>query len=220
MNTYKNKNIEYLFNLDYSFYDLCIENKNFYYDFVKNIIEQDNESNFLYIDNKLEKFKTRSYVISDMFHLEINSKKQLKAFYNKLQLTNVNNDRKEQMNKISELICILINDLSNDMNCDMDYNFNFNLLDILNMIDYKFNIESASFLELLIIYIKSLQEIMTIDIIFILNITAILNDDDIIKLKTEIEFLGITIVNISYSKIELPKIITKIIIDKDLCEIY
>ena len=68
-------------------YTLVFENKKYYRENITELISQHkgNEGNYIYSnDNKEISFEKSSYIITDVFNIEINSKKILTKIYNSL----------------------------------------------------------------------------------------------------------------------------------------
>ena len=70
----------------------------------------------------------------------------------------------------------------------------------------------------LVFYIKANLEIKNIDIVFCIDILRFLSQEEIEKLKRELELLNICLINISFSS-RVSSIKKSIVIDEDYCEL-
>lgn len=198
-------------------YDVHIENVPFYHQLFSAFLLEDSETihlsdNYLLLDNMDE-----ILLISDVFSLNPNNKKILNALYKKIQ-NECSSEYQEFLQRKNEEFLDLLNQIAMDRNMSMDYDAELSLTDILSLYHFSFRTENENYFDRLINYIKANLEIKNIQILVSFNLLPLLTEEEIILLKKEIEFLGITILNFNISINRSAKDIEHLTIDKDLCE--
>jgi len=220
--TFKHEEISFRFDLNPGdIVDLTLENPKFYRDFVKDLSDDECESFSLSEDGIEKDFGKSALVIRDLFDLDPNSKRILGAIYKKIDKTALSPERQEMFNEINAKISALMMDISADFEGAISFNDALTLPQVLGMIDFKFDYDDSTFLRSLLSYIKAWREATDLKIVFVLNLFALLNASEIASFSSELAYLGLPVINISYiSSKASNENIKKVIVDQDLCEIY
>ncbi len=198
-------------------YDINIENIPFYHQLFTAFLLEDSEmihvsDNYVLLDNMDE-----ILFIKDAFSLDPNNKKILNALYKKIQ-NECSSKYQELLQRKNEDFLDLLNQIAMDRNMSMDYDAELSLTDILSLYHFSFRTDDENYFDRLINYIKANLEIKNIHIMVSFNLLPLLKEEEIVLLKREIEFLGITILNFNISINHSVKDIEHLTIDKDLCE--
>lgn len=198
-------------------YDVNIENIPFYHQLFSAFLLEDVDvihlsDNYVLSDNMDE-----ILLVSDVFSLNPNNKKILNTLYKKIQ-NECSSEYQEFIQRKNEEFLGLLNNIAMDRNMSMDYDTELSLIDILSLYHFSFRTDNENFFEKLINYIKANLEIKNVQILVSFNLLPLLTEEEIIILKKEIEFLGITIINFNVSINHSLKEVEHLTIDNDLCE--
>ena len=219
MMIFKYKGIEKEFIIDGgNSYNLIIENPRYLYSFLKDIINSNEETIVLSKDYKLISFNKKAIVIENLYNFEINNKKILCSFYKLIE----EKYNKLEYTKYIDDINILINKIFYDLNLELDVSIDYKdtivLKDLLNTVELKVLDESKTILEKLILYIKLINNISNIKIVFIPFLNSFLDKNEIKLLQEELSLMEICLFNISSYDQNITNF-EKTIVDYDLCEI-
>lgn len=211
------KNIEYAFEIESGkTYNLVIENSQFLYEVISYLNIMDEDVVMIFDEGQL---KTSKYLIfiTDPLNLGINSKKQLSFLYNELERNYFDDNKKEKLSIINELSLELMNEIVLDSNQHIEFDNIFEIKDFLSLLNVKYKENRESYLEYLMSFINIVKSSSDIKCFIIYNFLDLLNDEDILILKKELEFNHISLINLGNKR---RNNIENIIIDRDLCEFY
>ena len=152
-------------------YTLVFENKKYYRENIKELISQHkgNEGNYIYSnDNKEIAFEKSSYIITDIFNIDINSKKILTKIYNSL-LKEIIDDTVEY-NELTTHIRAYFEKLIFNSPFEVEQGEEIDINSFLKLGDFRIHIEEDDILEKFIKFLKVLLQLFGINIIFIKNI--------------------------------------------------
>ena len=205
-------------------YTLVFENKKYYRENIKELISQHkgNEGNYIYSnDNKEILFEKSSYIITDIFNIEINSKKILTKIYNSL-LKQIIDDTVEY-NELTTLIRAYFEKLIFNSPFEVEQGEEIDINSFLKLGDFRIHIEEDDILEKFIKFLKVLVQLFGINIIFIVGLHNVFTDEEVREIYKEVCVNKISIINIEYQQFnnlsnENYKEIVYIF-DKDNCEI-
>lgn len=203
------KAINKLITFEKSIFNINIESKNIYKDFIFNI-----EENVILSENNIELSDKYLEIIRNPFEIDINNTKLIKGLYKKF-VTFLNED--EKMTKISEIERLII-DVIEDFKLTLDSNITMDDLDyskLLGAINLKFEeVHRDNFCDFLIGYFKIIADILNMKFVIAFNLFNFFDDNEIEKLEVELEALGIVILNINFV---FKDIKSDLIIDNDYC---
>lgn len=218
MKLLKIKNINKDFIIDVGkIYNVNIENLRFYHQLIFSVLFDECDY-FIYSENYAEKdLLKKALIIVDPMNIDPNSKKILTSLYKKVQSSISEEDRNaiEQINTIS---LELLNKISLNMNLEMEYETDLDISKILSLYKFSFKTEIDDYLRKLVTYIKANLEIFPCSFIISFNLLSLLSESEIELFQKELEFLGLSLVNIQLVRKTSNKIIDSITIDDDLCE--
>lgn len=219
MNILKIKNIEKKFIIEPGLiYNIDIENNSLFLKLVTSLLCEDSET-FLYFEDLNEvEFYSKSIVLYDFFNIDLNSKKILNALYKYIYKNIMNISLNESIQKVNSEIIKILESISLDLNLKTEYVTEINITSLLNLYKFSFSFESESPLEKLITYIKANLEVLNLTFIITLNTLPLFSDLEIDTLKKELDFLGLSLININLKAKTSPKLIDQTTIDYDLCE--
>ena len=205
-------------------YTLVFENKKYYRENIKELISQykGNEGNFIYSnDNKEMSFEKSSYIITDIFNIEINSKKILTKIYNSL-LKQIIDDTVEY-NELTTHIRAYFEKLIFNSLFEVEQGEEIDINSLLKLGDFRIHVEDDDILEKFIKFLKVLVQLCGIKNIFVVGLHNVFTDEEIKEIYKEVCVNKISIINIEYqqfSNISDENYIEKVyIFDKDNCEI-
>ncbi len=205
-------------------YTLVFENKKYYRENIKELISQykGNEGNFIYSnDNKEISIEKSSYIITDIFNIEINSKKILTKIYNSL-LKQIIDDTVEY-NELTTHIRAYFEKLIFNSPFEVEQGEEIDINSFLKLGDFRIHIEEDDILEKFIKFLKVLVQLFGINIIFIVGLHNVFTDEEVREIYKEVCVNKISIINIEYQQfdnISDENYIEKVyIFDRDNCEI-
>ena len=205
-------------------YTLVFENKKYYRENIKELISQHkgNEGNYIYSnDNKEISFEKSSYIITDIFNIEINSKKILTKIYNSL-LKQIIDDTVEY-NELTTHIRAYFEKLIFNSPFEVEQGEEIDINSLLKLGDFRIHVEDDDIIEKFIEFLKVLVQLCGINIIFIVGLHNIFTDEEIKEIYKEVCVNKINIINIEYRQFDNlsdENYIEKVyIFDKDNCEI-
>ena len=205
-------------------YTLVFENKIYYRENIKELINQHkgNEGNYIYsYDNKEISFEKCSYIITDIFNIEINSKKILAKIYNSL-LKQIIDDTVEY-NELTTHIRAYFEKLIFNSSFEVEQGEEIDINSLLKLGDFQIHVEEDNILEKFITFLKVLVQLCGINTIFIVGLHNIFTDEEIKEIYKEACVNKISIINIEYQQFDNlsdDNYIEKVyIFDRDNCEI-
>ena len=205
-------------------YTLVFENKKYYR---KNIIElinqhKGNEGSYILLnDNKEISFDKNSYIITDIFNIDINNKKVLSKIYSSL-LKEIVEDI-SSYNELSTNIRVYFEKLIFNSSLEIDQSEEIDMSSLLKLGDFRVHVENDDILEKFLKFLKVLTELCGCKIIFVVGLHNVFTQDEIIEIYKEVCLNKINIINIEYQQFN--NLSTKnyreivYIFDKDNCEI-
>ena len=205
-------------------YTLVFENKRYYRENIIELINQHkgNEGSFTISKNSKEiEFDKDSYIITDIFSIDINSKKVLTKVYSSLLKLLV--EDVSRYNELSTNIKVYFEKLIFDSSLEIEQGEEIDMSSLLKLGDFKIHVDNDDILDKFIKFLKVLTELCNCKIIFIVGLHNVFTIDEIKEVYKEVCLNKINIINIEYQKFE--KISNKnyneivYIFDKDNCEI-
>ena len=205
-------------------YTLVFENKKYYRENIMELISQHKgiEGNFIYSnDNKEILFEKSSYIITDIFNIEINSKKILTKIYNSL-LKQIIDDTVEY-NELTTHIRAYFEKLIFNSSFEIEQGEEIDINSILKLGDFRIHVEDDDIVEKFIKFLKVLVQLCGINIIFIVGLHNVFTDEEIEAIYKEVCVNKISIINIENQQFDMlsnENYIEKVyIFDRDNCEI-
>ena len=205
-------------------YTLVFENKKYYRENIIELINQHkgNEGSFILSnDNKEISFNKNSYIITDIFNIDINNKKVLSKIYSSL-LKEIVEDI-SSYNEFSTNIRVYFEKLVFNSFLEIEQSEAIDMCSLLKLGDFKIHVEQDDILEKFVKFLKVLTELCGCKIIFVVGLHTVFTQDEIIEIYKEVCLNKINIINIEYQQFN--NLSTKnyreivYIFDKDNCEI-
>ena len=205
-------------------YTLVFENIRYYRENIIELINQHkgNEGNYIFSSNNKEiEFGKYSHIITDIFSIDINSKKVLTKVYS--SLLNLVVEDVSRYNELSTNIKVYFEKLILDSSLEIEQGEEIDMSSLLKLGDFKIHVDNDDILEKLIKFLKVLTELCNCKIIFVLGLHNVFTIDEIKEVYKEVCLNKINIINIEYQKFEnissenYREIVY--IFDKDNCEI-
>lgn len=205
-------------------YTLVFENKKYYRENIIELINQHKGNEGRYIlsnDNKEISFDKNSYIITDIFNIDINNKKVLSKIYSSL-LKEIVEDI-SSYNELSTNIRVYFEKLIFNSSLEIEQGEEIDMCSLLKLGDFKIHVEQDDFLEKFVKFLKVLTELCGCKIIFVVGLHTVFTQDEIIEIYKEVCLNKINIINIEYQQFnnlsnENYKEIVYIF-DEDNCEI-
>ena len=205
-------------------YTLVFENKKYYRENIIELINQHKGNEGSYIlsnDNKEISFDKNSFIITDIFSIDINSKRVLTKIYN-LLLKELVEDI-SSYNELSTNIRVYFEKLIFNSSLEIEQGEEIDMCSLLKLGDFKIHVEQDDVLEKFVKFLKVLTELCGCKIIFVVGLHTVFTQDEIIEIYKEVCLNKINIINIEYQQFN--NLSTKnyreivYIFDKDNCEI-
>lgn len=205
-------------------YTLVFENKRYYRENIIELINQHkgNEGSFIISKNSKEiEFAKDSHIITDIFSIDINSKKVLTKIYSTLLKLVVEDVSK--YNELSTNIKVYFEKLIFDSSLEIEQGDEIDMSSLLKLGDFKIHVENDDILDEFIKFLKVLTELCSCKIIFVVGLHNVFTIDEIKEVYKEVCLNKINIINIEYQQFEnissenYKEIVY--IFDKDNCEI-
>ena len=205
-------------------YTLVFENKKYYRENIIELINQHKGNEGSYIlsnDNKEISFDKNSYIITDIFNIDINNKKVLSKIYSSLLKEIV--DDISSYNELSTNIKAYFEKLIFNSSLEIEQGEDIDMSSLLKLGDFKIHVEQDNILEKFVKFLKVLIDLCGCKIIFVVGLHNVFTQDEIIEIYKEVCLNKINIINIEYrqfnnlSNENYREIVY--IFDKDNCEI-
>ena len=182
-------------------YTLVFENKKYYRENIIELISQykGNEGSYILSnDNKEILFDKHSYIITDIFNIDINSKKVLTKIYNSL-LKEIVEDI-SSYNELSTNIRVYFEKLIFNSFLEIEQGEEIDMCSLLKLGDFKIHVEQDDILEKFVKFLKVLIELCGCKIIFVVGLHTVFTQDEIIEIYKEVCLNKINIINIEYQQ--------------------
>ena len=205
-------------------YTLVFENKKYYRENIIELINQykGNEGSYILSnDNKEISFDKNSFIITDIFNIDINSKRVLTKIYN-LLLKKIVEDI-SSYNELSTNIRLYFEKLIFNSSLEIEQGEEIDMSSLLKLGDFKLYVEQDDILEKFVKFLKVLTELWGCKIIFVVGLHTVFTQDEIIEIYKEVCLNKINIINIEYQQfnnLSNENYRERVyIFDKDNCEI-
>ncbi|AME09907.1 MULTISPECIES: type II-A CRISPR-associated protein Csn2 [Gemella] len=203
---------------------IILENKQYFRECVRSLKlqHQGDEGLFIFSDGLKEiSLAKYSYLITDLFNLDINNKKILTKIYTELMKYAVENYI--ELNTIQTNLLNYYENLIHSSSLELEYRDELDIMGMLKLADFKINLISNNDLEKLIKYLKVLVELCGIKVIFIVGLHIYYTENEIKQLYKELCINKIKIINIEnqqYKNLSTVDYTEKVyIFDEENCEI-
>lgn len=207
---------------DPKFITLVIENKPFYWTFSKYLYDTFPEHlSFcsLIKNGEQQKIEDVSAYIYNPLDLNLNTKQNLNALY-KILKKSYFSELSASVQQMQDLLTQVCKEIRLDFDAELTMESSIRIDDIFKIGGLQFSEIDSSLLERFVRYISIVKELQNVSIIFINHLHDYFENTEIEQLLKEMEYRGITLVNIEtfvpQNKLENE---TLCIIDKDLCSI-
>ena len=182
-------------------YTLVFENKKYYRENIIELINQHKGNEGSYIlsnDNKEISFDKNSYIITDIFNIDINNKKVLTKIYSSL-LKEIVEDI-SSYNELSTNIRVYFEKLIFNSFLEIEQGEEIDMCSLLKLGDFKIHVENDDILEKFLKFLKVLSELCSYKIIFVVGLHTVFTQDEIIEIYKEVCLNKINIINIEYQQ--------------------
>ena len=182
-------------------YTLVFENKKYYRENIMELINQHKGNEGSYIlsnDNKEISFDKNSYIITDIFNIDINNKKVLTKIYSSL-LKEIVEDI-SSYNELSTNIRVYFEKLIFNSSLEIEQNEEMDMASLLKLGDFKVHVKNDDILEKFIKFLKVLTELCGCKIIFVVGLRNVFTKGEIIEIYKEVCLNKINIINIEYQQ--------------------
>lgn len=182
-------------------YTLVFENKKYYRENIIELINQHKGNEGSYIlsnDNKEISFDKNSYIITDIFNIDINNKKVLTKIYSSL-LKEIVEDI-SSYNELSTNIRVYFEKLIFNSSLEIEQDEEIDMSSLLKLGDFKIHVENDDILEKFLKFLKVLSELCSYKIIFVVGLHTVFTQEEIIEIYKEVCLNKINIINIEYQQ--------------------
>lgn len=204
---------------------VTIENTLFFVKFIRELINQINGDDGLFVlsENNKEISVSKSLdIITDLFSLDVNSKKFINSIYSQLVENSIRENYYDKTNILKTLIFEYLEDLIYEIDIPLVYeNESLELTSVFKSVKLKVEDETTSLLEKIIHYIGISKEISKIRCYIFINLKQFLIFNELEKLYQYCNYNKINLLLIESCFVEVKHENEKhYVIDKDLCEIF
>ncbi len=208
---------------DPKFVTLVIENKPFYYEFSRYLYDDfPDHLNCcsLMLNGNEVKLDEASLYISNILDLNLNSKQNLNALYKILKKTYFQ-ELSTGVEEIQSLLTKICKEIRLDFDAELTMDSSIKIDDVFKIGGLQFlQTEEDGLLEQLSRFVCVAKELRNVSLVFVNHLHDYLEDKDMESFVKEIQYKGITLVNLEtikpLNKIESEEIL---IIDDDFCTI-
>ena len=182
-------------------YTLVFENKKYYRENIIELINQHKGNEGSYIlsnDNKEISFDKNSYIITDIFNIDINNKKVLSKIYSSL-LKEIVEDI-SSYNELSTNIRVYFEKLIFNSSLEIEQGEEIDMSSLLKLGDFRVHVENDDILEKFVKFLKVLSELCGYKIIFVVGLHTVFTQEEIIEIYKEVCLNKINIINIEYQQ--------------------
>ncbi len=213
------KNIETQFLIENgNIYNLNIEDSNTYIKIVDACIDNNNDYLLYYDDFELKDFEKNSLFIGDIFTIDSNSKKSILTLHKNISEKVVSIEDKTRLEEINIKIQELLQNISNKLDVSTTFEDELDFNKILGLYKFSFLEDNSDVFLKFVNYIKSNYEIKNFKFIISINVLSLFSNSQISLLHKELEYMGLSLININFIKKLTDENVFNITIDKDLCE--
>lgn len=213
------KNIETQFLIENgNIYNLNIEDSNTYIKIVDACIDNNNDYLLYYDDFELKDFEKNSLFIGDIFTIDSNSKKSILTLHKNISEKVVSIEDKTHLEEINIKIQELLQNISNKLDVSTTFEDELDFNKILGLYKFSFLEDNSDVFLKFVNYIKSNYEIKNFKFIISINVLSLFSNSQISLLHKELEYMGLSLININFIKKLTDENVFNITIDKDLCE--
>ena len=207
---------------DPQFLTIVIENKKFYWDFNKYLYgEFPDHVKYcsLFVNGSEVKIEDVSTYIYNVLDLNLNTKQNLNALY-KILKKSYFTELTSTVEKIQEQLETVCKEIKLDFDAELTMESSIRIDDVFKIGGLQFVESENGLLENISRFILVGKELRSANIVFINHLHDYLEDEEIANLIKEIQYKGITLINLETNKpvshLENEKIA---IIDSDLCSL-
>lgn len=201
-----------------SLYSIKIESNKQFMNVVNSLLYFDEEK-VIYSENyTMKPLSKYSLLITNVFDISLNDKKRLQTLYKKI-CSDYKLKFEDELHLINQRIINMLKDLRIELNSNIVFNVDLDLCKLLEV--YKVSYEETSdmsFLEKLVLFVKSYLDIQDIKILFLIDSIKYLSNDEVHIFLKEMGYLGITVFDIFYERPTFD-IGNLSVIDEDFCEL-
>lgn len=217
--TFKIKGIEKEFCIKAGeIYNINIENSNFYYRLLNDLINKNDETFIFSVDHEIFPFDKNCLIINDLFNIDLNNKRILTSLYKRISEHFLTNEDNRTLLEINEKTMTLLEKISMDLNLPVDYETELDMIKLLNLYKFCFKDEFNTPIEKVVSYIKANLEVSKFTFVIAINTLPLFNIAEMELLSRELAYLDLSLINISFIQKSFSKIVQSITIDDDLCE--
>ncbi len=213
------KNIERQFKIECgNIYNLNVEDPDTYIKIVDACIENNNDYLLYYDDFELKDFEKNSLFIGDVFTIDSNSKKSILSLHKNISEKVVSVEDKTTLEEINIEIIELLQNISNKLDVSTTFDDELDFNKILSLYKFTFLEDNSDMFLKFVNYIKTNYEIKNFKFIISINVLPLFDNSQISLLHKELEYMGLSLININFIKRLTDENVFNITIDKDLCE--
>lgn len=208
---------------DPKFITIVIENKGYYWRFNKylyDLFPDHVKYCSLFVNGDESKIEDVATYIPNLIDLSLNTKQNLNALY-KILKKSYFNELSEAIQEIQEKLETVCAEIKLDFDAELKMESTLRMDDIFKIGGLQFSESNGTLLERLARFILVGKELRNSSIIFVNHLHDYLENEEIESLIKEIQYKGITLINIETNKPSLVINSEEIgIIDSDLCSLH
>ncbi len=200
---------------------LIIENRQFYQNFIKDILLQADgeEGEFAIFDgDKQLKPSKHIDIITDIFNLNINCTKHLNKLYNLIEAQYLKGDGYEAYLRLNAGVLDFAKDVSENLDFEVEFSLQTDIPGLLKNVGLKFTIEPGNLAEEIIDYIRIVQKFIGIKFFVLPGVRSLLSEGQLEDLYSFIHYNKTNVLmldgHLGKMRLDCEKIR---IIDEDLC---
>lgn len=202
---------------------LIIENKDFFRSAIGDIYNQINggDGNFILSENNIiEDFSKKAELITQFVPFDINSKRLITKLHSNIKTAVTEPELYIEMQEVKSTLYRYMDRIINELDFNLKYSDNFDITALLKIMDVKFEDNYETLSEKVMEYIMNIEKFEGSKLHILVNYRSYINSEEFESFCTTLIKHNINLLFIDgyeYEKFNWEK---RVIVDKNLCEIY
>lgn len=214
---------EYQFNFaEDKVYELVVENKKLFEVLALGIAAQSDggEGDYCLFEHIKElTFSTSVFVVSDLLRLDVNNRRILTKLYESLK-QDIDTAHALEFSKIRDDIFSLFEEIAEEERDTLIFDEVTSVVDIMKLVNLRFNQQDASILESLTEYVRCTFEYLKTKLFCVVNLRSYLSEEEYAEFVKYCIYNEYTVLLLESTTTTSQHLHKRIVIDEDLCEIY
>lgn len=217
-----NEQFDFIFDWDNrNINSLVCENQTTFYDFVKNLLELNDDGKFILSHNdKIINLSDAIDVILSPFSYDLNNKKFLDKLLSKIRENIFNTHLYQDYLELNKNLVDFFNKISLDCDFDIEHNIDTDPKSLIKYMNIRLSYKSEDPIENILIYMEYGKKLLGTKLFVFINLKQYFNEENIFNLCKYVEYNKYNVLFIDNKEYEKYPDEFVYIIDKDNCGIF